>query len=147
MIPRDRIRTAFAHRQPDRVPIDFSGHRSSGIAAIAYANLRKHLGLPEESIRVYDPVASKNSDEDHILAQECQAQISHDLWLVVVSCTLPRQQLAKQPSTVCARITRSALRLMGDYRSLVAAVSGCLAIIVVQHSAQPLAALDRSSAT
>jgi len=27
------------------VPIDFSGHRSSGIAAIAYAKLREHLGL------------------------------------------------------------------------------------------------------
>ncbi|MDD2765535.1 MAG: uroporphyrinogen decarboxylase family protein [Opitutaceae bacterium] len=56
MSPRERILTAFAHRQPDRVPIDFSGHRSSGIAALAYARLRKHLGLPEKPIRVYDPL-------------------------------------------------------------------------------------------
>jgi uroporphyrinogen decarboxylase len=47
---------AFQHREPDRVPIDFSGHRSSGIAAIAYAKLRKHLGLPPRPVRVYDPV-------------------------------------------------------------------------------------------
>jgi uroporphyrinogen decarboxylase len=44
------------HEQPDRVPIDFGGHRSSGIAAIAYHRLRKFLGLPPRPIRVYDPV-------------------------------------------------------------------------------------------
>jgi len=38
------------------VPVDFSGHRSSGIAAIAYAKLRRHLGLPPKPIRVYDIV-------------------------------------------------------------------------------------------
>ena len=53
---RARVLAAFEHRQPDGVPIDFSGHRSSGIAAIAYAKLRKHLGLPAKPIRVYDPV-------------------------------------------------------------------------------------------
>ncbi len=44
------------HQQPDRVPIDFGAHRSSGIAAIAYRKLRQALGLPERPIRVYDPV-------------------------------------------------------------------------------------------
>ena len=38
------------------MPIDLSGHRSSGIAAMAYARLRDHLGLPKKPIRVYDPV-------------------------------------------------------------------------------------------
>lgn len=47
---------ALEHREPDRIPIDFSAHRSSGIAAIAYAKLRKHLGLPAKPLRVYDPV-------------------------------------------------------------------------------------------
>jgi uroporphyrinogen decarboxylase len=47
---------AFQHREADKVPIDFSGHRSSGIAAIAYAKLRNYLGLPQKPIRVYDPV-------------------------------------------------------------------------------------------
>jgi uroporphyrinogen decarboxylase len=56
MTSRERVRTAFQHRQPDRVPIDLSGHRSSGIAAIAYAKLRKHLGLSPKPVRVYDPV-------------------------------------------------------------------------------------------
>jgi uroporphyrinogen decarboxylase len=48
--------TSLNHREPDRVPVDLSGHRSSGIAAIAYAKLRKHQGLPEKPIRVYDPI-------------------------------------------------------------------------------------------
>lgn len=44
------------HQEPDRIPIDLSGHRSSGIAAMAYARLRDYLGLPKRPIRVYDPV-------------------------------------------------------------------------------------------
>jgi len=56
MTPRERIMAAFDHRESDRIPIDFSGHRSSGIAAMAYAKLRKHLGLPSRPVRVYDPV-------------------------------------------------------------------------------------------
>jgi uroporphyrinogen decarboxylase len=51
---RERVLTSLAHRQPDRVPIDFGAHRSSGIAAIAYAKLRDHLGLPKRTVRVYD---------------------------------------------------------------------------------------------
>ena len=56
MTPRERVLTALNHQGPDRVPIDLSGHRSSGIAAITYVQLREHLGLPKETIRVYDPV-------------------------------------------------------------------------------------------
>ena len=47
---------ALNHTEPDRVPVDLSGHRSSGIAAIAYARLRDDLGLPKRPIRVYDMV-------------------------------------------------------------------------------------------
>jgi uroporphyrinogen decarboxylase len=56
MTPRERVLTALNHKEPDRVPIDLSGHRSSGIAAMAYARLRDFLGLPKRPIRVYDPV-------------------------------------------------------------------------------------------
>ena len=54
MTSRQRVVTALQHRQPDRPPIDFSGHRSSGISAIAYARLREYLGLPGKPIRMYD---------------------------------------------------------------------------------------------
>lgn len=56
MTSRERILTSLNHREPDRIPIDLSGHRSSGIAAMAYTKLREHLGLPKKPIRVYDPV-------------------------------------------------------------------------------------------
>jgi uroporphyrinogen decarboxylase len=56
MTSRERVLAALNHREPDRVPIDLSGHRSSGIAAMAYARLRQYLGLPARPIRVYDPV-------------------------------------------------------------------------------------------
>lgn len=56
MNSRERVLATLNHRQPDRVIIDLSGHRSSGISAIAYARLRKYLGLKEQPIRVYDPV-------------------------------------------------------------------------------------------
>jgi uroporphyrinogen decarboxylase len=53
---RERVKMALAHRQPDRVPVDFGSHRSSGIMAIAYRKLRDFLGLEREPIRVYDIV-------------------------------------------------------------------------------------------
>ena len=66
MTSRERVLAAFDHRESDRVPVDFSGHRSSGIAAIAYAKLRKFLGLPAD-IRVYDPVQQLASVDEDVL--------------------------------------------------------------------------------
>jgi len=54
MTGRERVQTALAHREPDAVPIDLSGHRSSGIAATAYPRLREALGLEPRPVRVYD---------------------------------------------------------------------------------------------
>ncbi len=56
MTSRQRVLAALDHRQPDRVPVDFSGHRSSGISAVLYPKLRSLLGMPERPVRVYDPV-------------------------------------------------------------------------------------------
>ncbi len=67
MTPRERVLAALNHEQPDRVPVDFGGHRSSGIAAIAYGKLRKALGLPERPIRVYDPVQQLAIIDDDVL--------------------------------------------------------------------------------
>jgi uroporphyrinogen decarboxylase len=56
MNSRERIMCAFKHQEPDRVPVDFSGHRSSGISPILYPQLRAFLGLPPRPVRVYDPI-------------------------------------------------------------------------------------------
>jgi uroporphyrinogen decarboxylase len=67
MNSRERVLTALNHREPDRVPVDFSGHRSSGIAAMAYPKLRACLGLPERPVRVYDPIQQLAVVEDDVL--------------------------------------------------------------------------------
>ncbi len=54
MTPRDRVRVALSHQEPDRVPIDNNGLVSS-IHETAYANLLAHQGSREE-IELLDPV-------------------------------------------------------------------------------------------
>lgn len=54
MTPRERILTAIKHKEPDKIPWDLGGMRSTGIMAIAYVKLRRALGLPLEEIKVYD---------------------------------------------------------------------------------------------
>jgi uroporphyrinogen decarboxylase len=67
MSGRERIRAALNYQPVDRVPVDLSGHRSSGISAIAYARLRKHLGLEARPIRVYDPIQQLAIVDEDIL--------------------------------------------------------------------------------
>jgi uroporphyrinogen decarboxylase len=56
MRSRERVLAAVEHRPVDRVPIDFGGHRSSGIMAIAYARLKEHLGITSGDVYVYDVI-------------------------------------------------------------------------------------------
>jgi uroporphyrinogen decarboxylase len=64
---KERVLAALNHRPPDRVPVDFSGHRSSGIAAIAYPKLRAALGLEPRTIYVYDPIQQLAIVDDDVL--------------------------------------------------------------------------------
>lgn len=56
MNSRERVLTAIEHRQPDRVPIDFGGMRSTGIMTVAYRRLLEALGLGHRRPRMYDLV-------------------------------------------------------------------------------------------
>ncbi|KPK65551.1 MAG: hypothetical protein AMK73_02685 [Planctomycetes bacterium SM23_32] len=56
MTGRERVLTALDHIEPDAVPIDLGGHRSSGIMAIAYARLKDYLGITSGGVYVYDLV-------------------------------------------------------------------------------------------
>ena len=56
MNSRERVLAAVEHRPVDRVPIDFGGHRSSGVMAIAYARLKRHLGIASGDVYVYDVI-------------------------------------------------------------------------------------------
>jgi uroporphyrinogen decarboxylase len=67
MNARERVLAALNHREPDRVPLDLSGHRSSGISAVAYPKLRAALDLPPRSVDVYDPVQQLAICHDDVL--------------------------------------------------------------------------------
>ncbi len=67
MTSRDRILAAIGHREPDRVPLDLGATPSSGISAIAYGNLKRHLGLGGPPPRVYDVVQQLAEPEEVIL--------------------------------------------------------------------------------
>jgi len=67
MTSRERIIAAIEHRQPDRVPVDLGATPSSGISAIAYGNLKRHLRLTQGQTRIYDVVQQLAQPEDFIL--------------------------------------------------------------------------------
>ncbi len=69
MTSRERVLAALNHQETDRVPIDLSGHRSSGISAVAYRRLRAHLGLDPRPIRVYDPIQQLAIVDEDVLAR------------------------------------------------------------------------------
>jgi uroporphyrinogen decarboxylase len=51
----ERILSAINHKQPDKVPIDLGSSTVTGISAIAYNNLKRHLKV-ETRTRVFDVV-------------------------------------------------------------------------------------------
>lgn len=67
MNSRERILAAIRHQEPDGVPIDMGATPSSGISAIAYGRLKKHLGITSGSNRVYDVVQQLAQPEEAIL--------------------------------------------------------------------------------
>lgn len=56
MTSRERVLEAINHGKPDKVPVDMGATPSSGISAIAYSNLVKHINHPELPVHIYDVV-------------------------------------------------------------------------------------------
>lgn len=54
MNSRERVLAAINHKQPDRVPIDLGATGQTGISASALYQLRKHLGLEEKPVDVFE---------------------------------------------------------------------------------------------
>ena len=67
MTSQERVLKAFEFKSSDRIPIDFSGHRSSGLSASIYQELRKTLGLSPQPIRIYDPIQQLVVLDDDVL--------------------------------------------------------------------------------
>ena len=58
---------ALSHEETERTPVDFGGHRSSGISAVAYAKLKQALGISSGHVYVYDMVQQLAIIEDPVL--------------------------------------------------------------------------------
>ncbi len=56
MDSRERLLTALAHREPDRVPFDLGGTQVSTIHLAAYRNLCRYLGIDPEPVEMADVV-------------------------------------------------------------------------------------------
>ena len=67
MFSRERVITTLEHKEPDRIPIDLGGMRSTGITAIAYNNLKRFLAIDGGRTRVYDYIQQLAEVEIEIL--------------------------------------------------------------------------------
>ncbi len=56
MKPRERVRRALNHQEPDRLPIDLGATIVSSIVKTSYLDLKRYLGMPIEEIAMLDYV-------------------------------------------------------------------------------------------
>ena len=67
MTARERVIATIEHREPDRLAVDLGSTPSSGISAVAHANLVEHIGLADRHTRVYDVVQQLAQPSDELL--------------------------------------------------------------------------------
>jgi uroporphyrinogen decarboxylase len=67
MTSRERVLAAIRHEEPDRVPIDLGSTPSSGISAIAYEAVARHMGQSGSRTRIYDVVQYLAQPEDAVI--------------------------------------------------------------------------------
>ena len=68
MTSRERVRAALAHREPDRIPVDFGATTVTGIHALCVERLRAHYGLERRPVRVHVPYNMLGLIEDDLAA-------------------------------------------------------------------------------
>ena len=64
---RERMLAAIGHTEPDRLPRDLGATPSSGISAIAYNRLVKHVGLSCGPAKIYDVVQQVAQPDEEVL--------------------------------------------------------------------------------
>ncbi len=67
MTARERVLSSISHKEPDRVARDMSATPSSGISALAYNNLVKHMGFDVGGAKIYDVVQQLAQPDDVVL--------------------------------------------------------------------------------
>jgi len=66
MNSRERVLASINHIEPEKVPVDLGSNPSSAISAIAYDNLKKHLGFSHPTL-IYDVVQQLAQPHDDVL--------------------------------------------------------------------------------
>ena len=69
MTARERVLATLDHREPDGLAVDLGSNPSSGISAVAHANLIQQLGLSDQRTRVYDVVQQLAQPSDELLGR------------------------------------------------------------------------------
>jgi uroporphyrinogen decarboxylase len=67
MTSRQRVLAALNHQPTDKVPIDFGAMRCSGIHALVYNQLTRHLGISSPGAKVYDVYQMLAEPEEEVL--------------------------------------------------------------------------------
>jgi uroporphyrinogen decarboxylase len=80
MNQRERVMAAVRHREPDRVPLDLGGTRSTGIMAAAYPRLKQGLSISGGETCLMDPLLQLAYVEEPVRqALGCDAVFLYDL--------------------------------------------------------------------
>lgn len=66
MTSRECVRSALAHREPDRVPVDFGATTVTGMHALCVEKLRAHFGLEQRPVKVHVPYNMLGLIEDDL---------------------------------------------------------------------------------
>ena len=70
MLPRERVRAAFNHKEPDALPMDL-GSRVSTFAVPLYTDFKKHLGYDDLETKILD-VKANIADVDEPILEKYQ---------------------------------------------------------------------------
>lgn len=88
MTPRQRVVDALAHRQPDRIPVDFGSSFITGIHCSVVEKLRHHYGLEKRPVKVPEPYQMLGLVEDDL----------KDAMGIDVTCIFPRKTIFGFPN-------------------------------------------------
>jgi uroporphyrinogen decarboxylase len=71
MNSRERVKLALNHQEPDRIPIDLGATIVTSITKSAYIDLKQHLGMPLEEIKMLDFVQQLPYLDETLLERFC----------------------------------------------------------------------------
>ncbi|TFG61219.1 MAG: methyltransferase [Spirochaetales bacterium] len=66
MTSKERVRVSLAHREADRLPVDFGSTTETGMHVSCIENLRRFYGLPDVPVKMHEPYQCLGLIEDDL---------------------------------------------------------------------------------